>query len=141
MAERKPPDQSWESFAEQQIRAAQAAGDFDHLPGLGRPLAGLEGPPDENWWLKEKLKRERLSILPPALEIARDAADTLGRIDRLSTEQSVRRELTALNERIRAAQRTATYGPATFTPLVDVEERVAQWRSARPAGPHHFDSP
>lgn len=120
---------SWESFADEQIRAAQAAGEFDHLPGLGKPIPGDDIPHDENWWLREKIKRERLSVLPPALEIARDAADTLAGLVNLPSEAAVRRELTLLNERIRQANLAATWGPPTFTMPSDIEEELAKWRS------------
>lgn len=131
MSERKRPNQTWESFADEQIRAAEEAGEFAHLPGLGQPLAGLDEPHDENWWLKEKLKRERLNVLPPALEIARDAAQTLASLDRLLSENSVRRELLDLNDRIRAANLATVWGPPMFTQQVDVEAEVAGWRERK----------
>jgi hypothetical protein len=36
-----------ETVVERQIRLAQERGDFDDLPGRGKPLPGLDGPP---WW-------------------------------------------------------------------------------------------
>ncbi|MBL8926482.1 MAG: DUF1992 domain-containing protein, partial [Pseudonocardia sp.] len=38
-----------ETFVERQIRLAQERGEFDDLPGNGKPLPGLDGPDDENW--------------------------------------------------------------------------------------------
>lgn len=69
----------WESYAEALIRAAQAEGQFDVLPGFGQPIPGIDEPHDENWWVREKLKREGLkavgqpplgppSVQPPAAE-------------------------------------------------------------------------
>lgn len=37
-APRKRTGQTWESFVDEQIRAAQERGEFEHLPGTGRPL-------------------------------------------------------------------------------------------------------
>ena len=54
-----------ESLAERRIREAQERGDFDGLPGAGRPLEGLDGPYDELWWVKRKLAREGLSLEGP----------------------------------------------------------------------------
>ena len=50
-------------IAEDKIRAALREGEFDQLPGLGRPLACLDDAYDENWWLRRKLKAERLDLL------------------------------------------------------------------------------
>lgn len=58
----KPRD--WESYAEALIRAAQEEGQFDNLPGFGRPIPGIDEPHDELWWVREKLKREQLGMGP-----------------------------------------------------------------------------
>jgi len=67
MAERKPPDKSWESWVEEQIQQAQAEGGFERLEGAGKPIPGLDAPYDPLWWIKKLLDREKLSVLPPAL--------------------------------------------------------------------------
>ncbi|MHC4876821.1 MAG: DnaJ family domain-containing protein [Planctomycetota bacterium] len=61
MTERKPAGESWGAFTERQIRQAQEAGEFSGLPGFGQPIPGIDEPLDENWWLKQKLRREKLS--------------------------------------------------------------------------------
>ena len=38
---RKPPGASWESWIEQQIRAGMERGEFENLPGSGKPLEGI----------------------------------------------------------------------------------------------------
>jgi hypothetical protein len=55
----------WDSLAEHRIREAQARGEFDNLPGFGKPIPGIDEPYDELWWVKDMLKREGLSGLPP----------------------------------------------------------------------------
>lgn len=40
----KDPRQSWSSYIEEQIRAAQEHGAFDNLPGAGKPLQLDENP-------------------------------------------------------------------------------------------------
>ena len=57
---------AWTIVAEQLIRAAQDEGKFDNLPGFGKPIPGIDDPHDEFWWIKAKLKRERVSIPPEA---------------------------------------------------------------------------
>ena len=66
MSDRVPkPKTPWLSLAEHRIREAQAAGEFDNLPGFGKPIPGIDEPPDECWWVREKLRREGLSLPPP----------------------------------------------------------------------------
>ncbi|HEX5102314.1 MAG TPA: DUF1992 domain-containing protein [Pirellulaceae bacterium] len=43
------PKIPFDTLAEQRIRAAQAAGEFDNLPGFGQPIPGLDEPHDELW--------------------------------------------------------------------------------------------
>jgi hypothetical protein len=53
-------DRAIQIIAEDKIRSAIKAGEFDHLPGFGKPLRVVEEPYDENWWLRRKLQAERL---------------------------------------------------------------------------------
>ncbi|MDT7727587.1 MAG: hypothetical protein QOI21_4163 [Actinomycetota bacterium] len=58
-----------------QIREAVDRGDFDNLPGAGKPLPGISGPREEQWWLKGYLRREGLSaeaLLPPQLQLRKE---------------------------------------------------------------------
>lgn len=128
MTERKPPGMTWESFAEQKIREAQEAGEFDHLPGLGQPLSSLDEPDDELWWIKQKLRRERLSLLPPALQIRREVELFLQRLRALPSEAVVRREVQALNARIREVHFTSVWGPPNTTLPLEVESVLERWR-------------
>lgn len=131
MTQRKPPRVSWESWVERQIREAQEAGEFDHLPGLGQPIPELDEPDDEMWWIKNLLKRERLSILPPALEILRVVEQGLHAIERLAREDDVRRAVAELNEKIDKANFAITWGPASSIGRLDVNDVLAEWRHKR----------
>ena len=42
----------WESAVEQQIRVGMERGEFDELPGKGKPIDGLGADHDDDWWLK-----------------------------------------------------------------------------------------
>ena len=53
------PEERWESVAERRIREAMERGDFDSLPGSGRPLPDAGTPYDEMWWVKRWIERER----------------------------------------------------------------------------------
>lgn len=128
MSQRKPPDLSWESFAQEQIRQAQSEGQFDNLPGFGQPIPDIDEPFDELWWIKAKMRREKLSLLPPGLQIRVDVERDLQRIWALPTESAVRREVAALNDRIRQANFAAAWGPPSTTMPLDVEEVLERWR-------------
>lgn len=46
--------------AEQRIREAMEAGQFDDLPGAGKPLPEADAAYDEQWWVRSWLRREGL---------------------------------------------------------------------------------
>lgn len=125
--DRKPAGMTWESFVERRIREAEEAGQFDNLLGAGQPIPGIDDPPDENWWVKQKLKDEGLSVIPPILE-ARLALDrVMSELATLSSEADVRRRLAKVNDQIRAANLSPAAGPAIVVLPVDVEKAVMRW--------------
>ena len=129
------PASPWDRLAEQRIREAQAEGKFDQLPGFGRPILGIDDPHDELWWVKEKLRREELSHLPPALAIRLDVERTLARLASLTAEFEVREEVSALNERIRKASLGPAWGPPVDVALLSADDIVQNWRTARQSSP------
>ena len=55
-------------IVETSIQQAIRRGDFDNLPGAGKPLPGLSDTHDPDWWIRRKIEREQLTGLgPPAL--------------------------------------------------------------------------
>jgi hypothetical protein len=122
------PKSVWDRLAEQRIREAQAEGKFDQLPGFGRQIPGIDEPHDELWWVKDKLKREEISHLPPALAIKLDVERTLQRIASMTAESQVRQEVAAINERIRKASLGPAWGPPVDVVPLDVDEVVQNWR-------------
>src|SRR5262245_31649808 len=101
MTARKPPGVPWESFVEQQIREARERGEFDDLPGHGKPLPDLDRPRDELWWVRKKLRQENVSYSPPAISLRRELDEALERIGAATTEAQVRELVLAINDRIR----------------------------------------
>jgi hypothetical protein len=51
-------------IAENKLRAAIDAGDFDNLPGFGKLSPLIDEPYDPLWWIKSKLRREQLPARP-----------------------------------------------------------------------------
>jgi len=135
MTARKPPGTSWESWIDAQIRVAQEEGAFDNLPGAGKPLPNLLGPEQGiDWWVRQLVKREQLSALPPSLELLRRVEKELAAIDKLEDEAAVRGRVAALNAEIAKANATVLEGPPTRLGKLDVEQVVARWRRGRAVG-------
>ncbi|MFL5364680.1 MAG: DUF1992 domain-containing protein [Myxococcales bacterium] len=124
---RRPPSEPFESFVERQIREAREAGELTDLPGQGRPLPGLDDPPDEMWWVKEKMRREDLSFVPDAIAVRRELEALLSALPRLP-ESEARQRLVALDARIRKLNATVTSGPPTTVAPLDVEALLARSR-------------
>jgi hypothetical protein len=120
---------------DRQIREAAARGDFDDLPGAGKPLPGRGAPDGEDWWLKGFLRREELAtdaLLPPGLRLRKQVEELSGTVARLRTEAAVRAAVGELNERIRDHLR-APVGPWRPLAPVDADEVVARWHADRRA--------
>jgi hypothetical protein len=123
---------AYESAFEAQIRQAQERGEFDNLPGAGKPLPGAGEPYDENWWLKEWVRREDISsVLPASLTLRKDAEDLMKVLSGKTSETEVRRIVGELNSRILRAQRGLIDGPPVLLSMFDMEEVVDRWRSSR----------
>jgi len=122
----------YESALDRQIRAARERGDFDDLPGAGKPLPGWGTQDDELWWVRQWVQREQLGegMLPTSLQLARELEELPDKIRRLPSEQAVREAVEALNRRI-ADYLRAPSGP--YRPLLpaDVDEIVREWLQAR----------
>lgn len=133
MTERKPPGVSFESFVDKQIRDAEARGDFKALPGVGRPLPDDDTSYDELWWIKRKMAREGLSVLPPTLALRKEAEDALATAVEAPSEHAARRIITEINVKIREMMFKPPPGPPLGLKPYDVEEVVRE-RAARRAG-------
>jgi hypothetical protein len=126
----RKPGEGFDRYVERIIREAQEQGEFERLRGAGKPLP-LTGVLEEAWWIKEKLRREKLSDLPDALAIRIEAERVVAEVLRLSDERVVRERLEELNAKIRRINRTHVAGPPTTLAPLDVEAAVARWRAAR----------
>jgi hypothetical protein len=55
-----PTERHFESFADKQIREAMERGEFDDLPGAGKPLSGMSSEYDPEWWARGFIMREQV---------------------------------------------------------------------------------
>ncbi|MDQ1482946.1 MAG: hypothetical protein QOF35_1022 [Actinomycetota bacterium] len=123
----------YESWVDRQIREATERGEFDNLRGAGKPIPGLTGRDDENWWVKGLLERENIKPgLPGSLALRREVEDLPLTLADVRTEDAVREIVADLNARILEARRRGVDGPPIVVRTVDVEGVVGAWRQ-RPA--------
>ncbi|MQA11239.1 MAG: DUF1992 domain-containing protein [Pseudonocardiaceae bacterium] len=137
MTERKPPGTSFESWVDKQIREAAERGDFENLPGTGKPLPGLDRQRDEHWWIKDYLQREGLSaddLLPTPLQLRKEIERLPDTVRDLPSEQDVRDVVEELNLRIVDWLRSGI-GPQVQVRPVSTEDVLARWRANRPEDP------
>lgn len=52
-----PADQA--TWIDEIIRAAQERGEFDNLPGTGKPIPGAGTKDDDLWWVRSWIERNR----------------------------------------------------------------------------------
>ena len=131
MTERKPPGVSFQTWVERRIREATERGEFDNLPGAGKPIADLDKPHDELWWVRQKLRRENPTYLPASIVLRKEAEGALLAAARAGSEQEVRRIVADINAKIVEGNRKAASGPPLNLVPFDVERVVRGWRERR----------
>ena len=129
----QPPH--YESSVEKAIREAQQRGDFDNLPGAGKPL-DLRDANDPDWWIKRYASRENLDLggaLPGALALRKEAATYPDSIMDVTTEQNVREIIEDYNRRVLADRLRPAVGklPPMLAKTLDVDDMVEAWRRLR----------
>ena len=130
-ATRTPTAADRAAYVEVVIQQAIRRGDFDDLPGAGKPLQ-LGDPHDPDWWIRRKIQTEQLTGLgPPALSLRVEHAEMDARLDTLTREADVREQIEDFNSRVIEARRQLLGGPPVVTPTRDVEAEVAAWRERR----------
>lgn len=113
----------WESVVDKQIREAAERGEFDNLPGAGKPLPDAGQPYHEDWWVQGLLRRE---AMPDSPALRQEIEALPARVARLRLESSVRDIVKDLNRRIRE------HAADAVRPL-DADAVVAAWRATRKA--------
>lgn len=120
------------AYVETVIQQAIRRGEFDNLPGAGKPLSGLDGRHDPDWWIRRKIESEQLTGLgPPALTLRTEDAALDARLDGMHREEDVRAAIDDFNARVKEARRQLLGGPPVVTQLRDPDHAVRAWRERR----------
>jgi hypothetical protein len=135
MTERKPPGMSFESWVDAQVSRGIARGDFDNLPGAGKPLPRRTGDDSAFDWVVQKARQENIDVfgmLPPGLALRKEKEDLPRRAATLPSEAAVRALAEDFNDRVRLFWRRPQDPPVVPVGLVDVDELVREWAHTRP---------
>ncbi len=120
-----------QTWVDLQVRQAMERGDFDDLPGAGKPIADLGEQHDPDWWIKKLVEREKIAVLPPSVQLRKEDAELDDRLDRIHGEAEVREVLDDFNSRVIAARYGNPVGPPLVTMPRDVEAAVGAWAERR----------
>jgi len=115
------------------VDQAMRRGEFDNLPLHGKPIPGLTGTHDPDWWVKGLIERENITGVLPSAQLRKDDAELDGKLDLEAMERRVREIVTDFNARVVDARRQLQGGPPIVTPTRDVDEEVRRWAARRAA--------
>ena len=119
-------------LVERRIVEAMQRGEFDDLPGAGKPLH-IEPPPPVNedlWWALKILRQAE--VVPDEIRY-RKRIDALRRqVATADSEQEALAAVRALNDQIRKLNRMGTNVIPTTLTTFDEADLLAQWRRGRP---------
>lgn len=116
------------------LRDAMAQGKFDNLKYAGKPIPGLEGSYDPDWWVKGLIHRENITGMGPrAILLRTEDAELDARMDALYSDKQVRELVEDFNGRVIDARRQLQGGPPVITKTRDVDVEVRRWQERRQA--------
>lgn len=125
---RKPPGKRWRDVIEEQIREAQERGDFDNLPGAGKPLKLDENPYAGDRALAFHLLQQN-GVLPQELEVGREVDADLARAEKLLAELRRERDWLLRQPASSRARAQATYARMRQEYAERYEQALRQLRS------------
>ena len=110
------------------IRETENAGKFADLSGAGKPIPGAGLPDDELWWVKAKMRAEKLAFIPPSLALRKEVEEIDDLAATKASESALRQLVEDLNSRIVAAIRTGIAGSRIAVMPLNPDKVVAEWR-------------
>ena len=122
------PGQRWRDVIEDQIRAAQERGDFDNLPGAGKPLKLDENPYAGDRALAFHLLQQN-NVLPQELGMGQEVDADLARAEKVLAELRRERQWLLNQPTFSRARAQATYARMREEAATRYEAALRQLRS------------
>jgi hypothetical protein len=119
---------AWQLIANAKIEQAIQEGQFNALPGFGKPLNLDPANNAGDCWLKRKAQQENLEILPPALVLKRHVERKQQAILEIRDEAKARTALLELNEMIEKSLMNILWGPPCDVLPLEIERFMEAWR-------------
>jgi hypothetical protein len=132
VTERKPAGMSFTSWIDKQILDAEKSGQFDGLPGSGKPIPKRDGMSGYDIWLHDYMEREGVAtgdMLPTPLKLKKEIESLAENLNALKSEEEAARAIDDLNHRILQWRKYPT-DPPMHVPMVRKAELLASWREA-----------
>ena len=128
-----PPDPPVDpKDVESAIEAAARRGDFDDLPGAGKPL-DLPDTHDPDWWVNQRIASGDIdteALLPVVVLLRKEYEARDETLAALPDESSVREYAEDFTERVHQDRRANPF-QRMLAPAWDADDAVARWRQLR----------
>ena len=126
---------AWQLIANAKIEQAIQDGQFDALPGFGKPLHLDSNHQAADCWMKRKAQQENLELLPPALVLRRLVERKKQEILDIPGEAEARTALSELNRLIKKSLMNILWGPPCDVLPLDTESFMSAWSEHKSQGP------
>ena len=117
---------------ESAIEAAARRGDFDDLPGAGKPL-DLPDTDDPDWWVNQRIASGDIdseALLPVVVLLRKEYERRDETLAALPDEKAVREYAADFTERVHEDRRANPF-QRMLAPAWDADDAVARWRQVR----------
>jgi hypothetical protein len=127
-----PPMTPREQRIEGAVEEAIARGDFDDLPGAGKPL-DLPDTHDPDWWIKQRIEDDdvdRDALLPPVMLLRKEYERLDETLVELLDEDAVRAYAEDYSSRV-MRDRLISPNNQQLALTLDPDDAVARWHRVR----------
>ncbi|MDN5820427.1 MAG: DUF1992 domain-containing protein [Brachybacterium sp.] len=117
---------------ESTIEQAMRRGDFDDLPGAGKPL-DLPSSHDPDWWINQRLASgeiDREALLPVVVLLRKEYERREQTLAALPDERSARQYAEDFTERVHQDRRANPF-QTMLAPAWDQDDAAQRWRELR----------